>query len=622
MKTIFFSNLYSLIIFNILLSIFSEHQIQIKENCNNNFNQTQQLKQKRILEEKLINKYINEFTYYRIDSLFNGYSITNKDSQNVTLGIEKKGDSQNFIFINLESNYYFIECRLTNKRLGINENNKITVYDKRDEKNKDKMLWKIQLYESDNNNKNRFLFQNKFSSNYLELKEINDTHCELYCELKEYKEVKYHKVVFILVKIFEVININPEHLKIIEKEPIDIVIKYIDLTDKNLKREGIKQIKKDEDNEELKYSVRSIFKYVSWVRKVFIIMPNEKVRYFKPYEEIKDRIVYVKDKDLVGFDSANSAVFQFNLFRLKNFGLSENFIYMDDDYFFGNDLKKSDFFYYDEEQKRVLPFIITHDFKEIDIKETYNQYNKLFNMRNELDPHKFWGWKLSIYASEKLILENYELHPMITTFFNHVAIPLNIHDIEECFDLILRRYKYLEETLYSLERHILILQSEHLFVLYGLNIKKRKVHFIWYNYILLNDVKDEYLHMPLYVINTDGNEQYTEEHYKNARKVLEQRYPERTPYELPYDVPIEKNENILKTDEIKIKKQEKKDAKIDFSLTNNEFYMENINLQKKKELEIKYKKIIKNYKKSISILFIIFVLLLLLLVLLRCFIKI
>ena len=74
------------------------------------------------------------------------------------------------------------------------------------------------------------------------------------------------------------------------------------MTDKNLFREGIKQTKKDEDNEELKFSVRSIFKYVPWVRKIFIIMPNEKVRFFKPYEEIKDKFVYVKDKDFIGFD--------------------------------------------------------------------------------------------------------------------------------------------------------------------------------------------------------------------------------------------------------------------------------------------------------------------------------
>ena len=35
-------------------------------------------------------------------------------------------------------------------------------------------------------------------------------------------------------------------------------------------------------------------------------MPNKKIRYFKDYNLIKDKIVYVKDKDILGYDSSNS----------------------------------------------------------------------------------------------------------------------------------------------------------------------------------------------------------------------------------------------------------------------------------------------------------------------------
>ena len=49
---------------------------------------------------------------------------------------------------------------------------------------------------------------------------------------------------------------------LLEKEPIDVLIKYIDLTDKTLNRTGIHQIKKDFDNCELKYSVRSILQNI------------------------------------------------------------------------------------------------------------------------------------------------------------------------------------------------------------------------------------------------------------------------------------------------------------------------------------------------------------------------
>lgn len=77
----------------------------------------------------------------------------------------------------------------------------------------------------------------------------------------------------------------------VERAEIDVVYKYIDLTDPTLHREGIPQIKKDYDNNELMYSLRSVLKNIPWVRKIFIIMPNDKVRFLKATEEISDKIV-------------------------------------------------------------------------------------------------------------------------------------------------------------------------------------------------------------------------------------------------------------------------------------------------------------------------------------------
>ena len=140
-------------------------------------------------------------------------------------------------------------------------------------------------------------------------------------------------------------------MKNIQKEPIDIVIKYIDLIDKTLNRFGIKQIYKDHDNEELKYSIRSIITYIPWVRKIHILMPNTKVRFFKSFEEIQYKINYINDKDFLGFESANIFAFTFNLYKLEKFGVTKNFIYMEDDFFIGKPLKKTDFFYYDGKKK-------------------------------------------------------------------------------------------------------------------------------------------------------------------------------------------------------------------------------------------------------------------------------
>jgi len=56
-------------------------------------------------------------------------------------------------------------------------------------------------------------------------------------------------------------------------------------------------------------------------------MPNEKVKYLKEQNEIKDKIIYLKDKDLLGFDAVSSITFEFNFWRLQYFGISNYFLY-------------------------------------------------------------------------------------------------------------------------------------------------------------------------------------------------------------------------------------------------------------------------------------------------------
>ena len=102
-------------------------------------------------------------------------------------------------------------------------------------------------------------------------------------------------------------------------------------------------------------------------------MTNEKVKYFKPYGEIKEKIEYIKDKDVLEYDSANIYAFTFNLFRLEKFGLSNNYIYMDDDFFIGKYLNKSNFFYYEENEKRVAPISLLN-----------SQFHQLIKEKNYL----------------------------------------------------------------------------------------------------------------------------------------------------------------------------------------------------------------------------------------------
>ena len=73
-------------------------------------------------------------------------------------------------------------------------------------------------------------------------------------------------------------------------------------------------------------------------------MTNENIRFFKNYNLINDKIVYVKDKNCIGYDSSNSNAFQFRYWKMKDFGMSDGFVVVGDDCFVRKKLKKTDFF--------------------------------------------------------------------------------------------------------------------------------------------------------------------------------------------------------------------------------------------------------------------------------------
>ena len=386
---------------------------------------------------------------YRIDSVERDFPFIIQNNK-VFFSSKKEGKEESFRIISTgtNKNTYYIISKPFNKKIGINDQGDLILYNIDDKENIEKTKWNfIKVNDKD------YLLQNSFNNMYIEIKNKYENKkmmyyptCTSYINSSESLEKVSKKLKYSFFKLCEEVQLKPEHIEIIEKEPVDVLIKYIDLTDKTLNRNGITQIKKDEDNEELKYCVRSILEYIPWVRKIFILMPNDKVKYFKPINEIKDKFVYVKDKDVIGFDSANSVTFQLNLCNMVKFGLSENFILMDDDYFIGKPIKKTDFFYYDENTKKVVPSVITDDFTEMIKTNILNEYNKLYRRKTRIKPHSFNGWKISQLASYKLLLEQFP-PPLINAGFSHNAISLNIHDLIEIHELIKNKYQYAKDVL-------------------------------------------------------------------------------------------------------------------------------------------------------------------------------
>ena len=320
-------------------------------------------------------------------------------------------------------------------------------------------------------------------------------------------------------------------MKYIEEEPVDVVIKYIDLSDKTLNRAGIHQIKKDEDHEELRYCIRSIFENIPWFRKIIIVMPNNKVKYYKSPEKIKEKIIYIKDKDVIGFDTASNLNFHLRLWNLSQFKVSENIILMDDDYFIGKPIKKTDFFHYDKNLKKVLPNVVSVDFRKLNKKNIYKEYESYFALKDNIDPHTANGWKMHTLNCFKLLLDNYK-EPLIDAGFTHNAIPLNIFDVKEIFDLIKDKYIYANEILYSKIRTVYDIQFQTFYNAFALNIKKRKAHSIPRRFIELKNLRrQDDLDIELFVINTSGENNYTEHNFENLKTMLEFKFRNPTKYE-------------------------------------------------------------------------------------------
>ena len=151
--------------------------------------------------------------------------------------------------------------------------------------------------------------------------------------------------------------------------PIDVVFTYVRDTD-NLREQRENYTAKIKganvptdngthrfaDHDELKFALRSVYKYIPWVRRIYVIVHDQEVM---PSWMHLDRnghhvggdgipsLTLIRHTLLFGqhrshLPTFNSQAIECHLHRIPD--LSETFIYMNDDFFIGKDLQWSDFF--------------------------------------------------------------------------------------------------------------------------------------------------------------------------------------------------------------------------------------------------------------------------------------
>ena len=427
-----------------------------------------------------------------------------------------------------------------------------------------KLKNELQLWNFIKINENNFVIKNNNTNCYIAINNY-----KLICDNIPFEKATQFQLVKIYSDVDEVNNIV--NSKLIDNEPIDILIKYIDLRDPTLKRNGIHQIEKDYDNEELRYSIRSILTNISWIRKIYILMPNEKVRYFKDYNLIKEKIIYIKDKDLLGYDSSNCNAFLFRYWKMKKFGISDNIIIMDDDCFIGTTLQKSDFFHVDH--GKVVPSIITSNFIKLDKKQielNCDEYRE--KAKNSVEEQNDDIFNYSKFLTFLFVLNIFNISYHDNTYipkFTHNAIPINLKDAKEIYDFVYKS-KYRNTTLDSLYRHYEYLQFQ-IFVLSYTFIKyNRKVKNIPYKFVKINTSISSNYKISLFCINK-GPGNYSFLKLQEAKILMEYLFPKPTPYEiidysiinLSYNVAYHMDEKLRMNEDEKINAQKQINLTLD-----------------------------------------------------------
>ena len=130
---------------------------------------------------------------------------------------------------------------------------------------------------------------------------------------------------------------------------IDLVYLWVDGSDPEwLKKKECFMNKKAEttgryqDNQELKYALRSVDKHLPWIRKIFILTDGQIPSFLNtdhPKIEIIDHTKVMPKEMLPNF---NSSVIEHFIYKIP--GLSEHYLYSNDDMFVNADLDPSFFF--------------------------------------------------------------------------------------------------------------------------------------------------------------------------------------------------------------------------------------------------------------------------------------
>lgn len=268
-------------------------------------------------------------------------------------------------------------------------------------------------------------------------------------------------------------------------KPIDVVYTWVNSQDKDWQKlfsqfKNLDEVDKDrfDSIDELKYSLRSIEQYAPWVNKIYILTNCAKPNWLDnhPLIEWIDHKDVFKQEELPTFNSHSLGL---SLVNIPN--LLEHFIYLNDDFFLFNRVKKEDFFTSNDLSISYLePYgIVYHDRINYD-KEFYALASmngkKLFEEKYKISPtqlhrHVPYSFKRSVLLEMEKVFKKEIEH----TRKNHFR---DASDVSVSF--LYNHYAlYKKEAVYQATNSILV--NFRNYKMQEKNILKRRPKFVCIN---------------------------------------------------------------------------------------------------------------------------------------------
>ena len=193
-------------------------------------------------------------------------------------------------------------------------------------------------------------------------------------------------------------------------EKIDFVIPWVDGSDPKWIEEKNKYCTQKNDNkndenryrdmETLKYWFRAVEKYASWVNKIYFITWGHIPKWLNTKNK---KIVIVNHKDYIPQEylpTFSSHVIELNIHRIK--GLSDKFVYFNDDTFINDYLSENDFFCHElpREYAVLSPIIPTSEFEHI-VLNNVRILNNNFEIKDVIKKN-WWKWYNIKYGKDNI----------------------------------------------------------------------------------------------------------------------------------------------------------------------------------------------------------------------------